>query len=391
MPNMGGRRSLLVSEMAFLIDIGGAGRTQRAPAPNPLGSRYSQPPSGTLTNTQSAPKPLGSRYSQPPPGAGITPAAIDSAIINYGGGNYGAGTPVRPSATGTTPVQRPTTGVTPEPIIPGGLPPNPPSGPIAPSGATPPGGFQGGVRPQGSGGGGQQAPQGQQPVIPGINSGEDLRNLTESEIEAVLNFIGSQYGLTREQLTAQQGQLGLAAQSLAARADQLRREGLRGAQNQASERGILRSGIHARNVAGVETDIARQVGDATQGFQAQGGAIDTALARLQEQELSEKAAAESNIRSGLLQFEQGQNLANLMASLPPMPSVPPMPAMPAPPILTAPQIGPMPGPANIYGGAPLINYGTQQGSQTTTQQTLEEYLRRLTALGGSGSAGAYAV
>ena len=144
------------------------------------------------------------------------------------------------------------------------------------------------------------------------------------------------------------------------------------------ERGILRSGIHARNVANVNTDIARQVGDATQQFQSQGGAIDTALARLQEQEAAEKASAEASIRSGLLQFEQGQTLANLLASLPLQPVQPPAPVMPAPPVLTPPLIGGPPGPWDIHGMSAGTN--ANRGNGQINQASIDAYLRQLVAV-----------
>jgi len=329
--------------MPNLIDIGSAGRQPRKPTNRDV--------STALTTMQSTTQPQTNLTS------GTKTATDISNLLLAGSGGHGSGAP--PSTGGSPQYQAP----------PGGQAPV--AYPIPPDDqATLAGG---------------QAPPGD---IPGIDPGTQLRDLTEAEIEAVMGYIEAKYGLSRSQLLSQQDQLGLMAQSLMTRAEQLRTQGVRGAQNQASERGILRSGIHARNVANVNTDIARQVGDATQQFQSTGGGIDTALARLQDQELSEKAAAEASIRSGLLQFEQGQTLASLLASLPLQPVQPPPPVMPAPPVLTQPLIPGAPGPWDVYGQTAGQTSGqTQQSGDQSYQDALEEYLRRLQ---GGGTVGAFA-
>lgn len=199
--------------------------------------------------------------------------------------------------------------------------------------------------------------------IQGIDPGTDLRDLTEQEIEALLEGVGARYGLTREQLTLQQNQLGNAARAFEARLEAIRTEAISGVQSASLERGVLRSGIHARGVADINQQLAETGQAAALDRQAQGTEIDVALARLQEQQAAEQAALQTQAEQGLLQFEQGQTVASFLASLPPVPN-PPGIIFPADPRAAQPILPSEPGAVNLFGGAPISGGAVSGGGPT---------------------------
>ena len=189
------------------------------------------------------------------------------------------------------------------------------------------------------------------PDIPGLDPMSNLQSLTETELSSLLDGIAARYGLTRAQLSQQKDAVGNAARSLEQQLEFARRDAIKGARESALERGVLRSGLHARNVAAIDTNIAQQGQQVAQDTSLQQGQIESALARLDQQSASEQAAARTASDQGMLQFRQGQTVADLLAQLPPVPQAPPGPVLPAAPVLTDPSIPSQPSNASVFGSS----------------------------------------
>lgn len=185
--------------------------------------------------------------------------------------------------------------------------------------------------------------------IDGLEGTSTLRDLTEAELALLLDGIAARYGLTREQLLAQESQLGLVAQQIATQARRGREQAVQGAQRGALERGILRSGLYGQEVAAIDTATNAALQEAALQRQQAQSAIDQQQAAIEGQVASEQAAARQQAEQGMLQFEQGQTVADLLAGLPPPQVAPPGPLVPGAPLTPSPLIPPAPGLAQVAG------------------------------------------
>lgn len=136
---------------------------------------------------------------------------------------------------------------------------------------------------------------------PGVGA---LRDLSGQELEAALAAIESQYGLTREQLLADQSELGSTYRFLFSNLERQRQAATQGVTGDALQRGILRSGIHQGNVADVEQQFAEQTAQAEAAKQSRLFQINQALAALGPQQALAQAQAASQISGGQLALEQ---------------------------------------------------------------------------------------
>ena len=190
------------------------------------------------------------------------------------------------------------------------------------------------------------------PEMTGIDPGTQLQDLTDAQLGSLLDLIAARYNLTREQLLADESQIGLQARALTEQLTQLRRDSVRAAQSGASERGLLRSGIHARQVAGIDTAIAGQASQGTAQAQTQLSQVGAAKSQIEAQIAAEQASARAASAAGTLQFQQGQTVQDLLAQLPLAPNAVPSPIMPANPYIPSPVLPTTPSNSSLFGASP---------------------------------------
>ena len=190
------------------------------------------------------------------------------------------------------------------------------------------------------------------PEMTGIDPGTQLQDLTDAQLGSLLDLIAARYNLTREQLLADESQIGLQARALTEQLTQLRRDSVRAAQSGASERGLLRSGIHARQVAGIDTAIAGQASQGTAQAQTQLSQVGAAKSQIEAQIAAEQASARAASAAGTLQFQQGQTVQDLLAQLPLAPNAVPSPIMPANPYVPSPVLPTTPSNSSLFGASP---------------------------------------
>lgn len=301
-----------------------------------------QPTQNYTSSTQAAYKPQGD------PSPNLSMSQIQTALqgattpgqINQAAGNTTVPTPA--VITKKNPITGQQFPITTPPTVPQVTLPPPPTAPTAPAtGAAAPGG--GGEVPSygynpNDVNRAQESEVGSIQDIPFLVDDEILLNLSAEEIDAMMSAIEAQYGLTREQLLSDKSQIGLQFQRLALQLDSARARDLQSAENAALERGIGRSGILNKSLGDVETQYATQIQNEALAGQQQITDINTALARLQEQQMLEQARVRSQAEIGVNQFQQQELLNNLMTTLPLQPIQPPGPVLPNPPVLQNPQI-----------------------------------------------------
>jgi len=195
-----------------------------------------------------------------------------------------------------------------------------------------------------------------QTTIEGLQNTAQLRDLTAQELQMLIDGIAARYGMTGAELMLQRNQLGDYARQLSTQLDRQREAALGQAQRGSLERGLLRSGIHAKKVGGIDTQVAEQRNQLTGQLQTGLTQLDTTAARLEEQKQSEIATARSQAAAGLIQFEGDQTIQDLLALLPPPVRVPSGPLMPASPYLQNPFIPQAPGYAQFQGGPGSPSY-----------------------------------
>lgn len=119
----------------------------------------------------------------------------------------------------------------------------------------------------------------------------DATAFNPAVLAQILASLEAQYGLSAEQLMADQSEIGRLYQFISANLNRLEAESLKGEQESSLGRGILRSGIHLENQANVERDFAERRASA-EGEQAQQLTyIQNQLAQLQAQLEADKMAA----------------------------------------------------------------------------------------------------
>lgn len=126
------------------------------------------------------------------------------------------------------------------------------------------------------------------------DSGSQISDATAfnpAVLAQILASLEAQYGLSAEQLMADQSEIGRLYQFISSNLTRLEAESLKGEQESSLGRGILRSGIHLENQANVERDFAERRASA-EGEQAQQLTyIQNQLAQLQAQLEADKMAA----------------------------------------------------------------------------------------------------
>lgn len=172
--------------------------------------------------------------------------------------------------------------------------------------------------------------------IEGVEDTKTLRELSEQELALLLDGIAARFGLNREQLLAQENQLGIAARGIIQQAGRAQEEALEASSRTFQERGILRSGLRAKDVGRIGQATAGVLGAAEEQRLGVQNQIDIQRAALEGQLLSEQAATQQAVESGLLQFEEGQTVADLLATLPQVPGVSAGPLAPAAPLVSQP-------------------------------------------------------
>lgn len=138
------------------------------------------------------------------------------------------------------------------------------------------------------------------PVDTGTDTYADsqLAKFTEQDIAAALAAIEAEFGLTREQLLADQTMIGAQYRLLTAQMARAQARALESAESGALQRGLFRSGIFAAETGDIaqsfgeqQSQLAQQTAEQTSGLQAQ---IDA----LEAQKAAAKAAEETAIRRG---------------------------------------------------------------------------------------------
>lgn len=123
-----------------------------------------------------------------------------------------------------------------------------------------------------------------------------LEQFTSAEIESALAGLEAQYGMTREQLLADQSMIGAQYRLLMARLNRSRQMGIESATNDAVSRGIYNSGILGENIQQVETDYMEQTRAQEEQRLAQEQAIQSQLDFLDPQLRAEQGSAEAALR-----------------------------------------------------------------------------------------------
>ncbi len=141
----------------------------------------------------------------------------------------------------------------------------------------------------------------------------EFQRLNAEALESALKAIEAQFGLTKEQLLADQSALGQEYQLLNAQLEQQRERGLEQTVQGFQERGITRSGLAAEGVALTEQAFADEGARLAREQSSAEEAIAGELARLQqEQELAELEARRQSEQALLdLEILQLLNAAGL--------------------------------------------------------------------------------
>lgn len=154
-----------------------------------------------------------------------------------------------------------------------------------------------GAAPTGGGGGGTPAPTAptgpgaaEEGATPGTFGG-----YTEAEIEAALQGIEAEFGMTREQLLQDKSMIGAQYRLLMARMNRARIQAQQAATSDAVSRGIYRSGILGENIADVEQQFTEETSGARQQQTIQEQGIERQLAFLDQGKAAAGAQAQNRI------------------------------------------------------------------------------------------------
>ena len=125
----------------------------------------------------------------------------------------------------------------------------------------------------------------------GTAANPDSQALAMRQIETQISAIEARYGLSRQELLADESDIGRQYRLLLVQASQMRDKNIRAAKEQAAERGLTRSGILARDLADVETQSAQQIGALEAAQAEQEAGFQRQLASLPQLQAAEIAAA----------------------------------------------------------------------------------------------------
>lgn len=127
---------------------------------------------------------------------------------------------------------------------------------------------------------------------------DTLQKFTEEDIAAALAAIEAEFGLTREQLMADQTIIGAQYRLMTAQLARRRESALEQTEAGALQRGLFRSGIYAAEAGKVSQEFADAEAQAFQEKTSQELAIEQRLATLEAEKERKKAEEETAIRRG---------------------------------------------------------------------------------------------
>lgn len=134
--------------------------------------------------------------------------------------------------------------------------------------------------------------------------------LDVAAIEAAITAIEAQFGLTKEQLLADESEVGRTYRQLIASVNRAREASIEAVLGNALDRGIVRSGIFASNVTEVEQLTAESVADLSAQQSAQQGQIQNALSQAENAAAQAKLTAAQQRGGGTLSQEELEALIN---------------------------------------------------------------------------------
>jgi hypothetical protein len=123
-------------------------------------------------------------------------------------------------------------------------------------------------------------------------------------IEAAIGAIEAQYGLTRDQLLADESEIGRTYRLLLAQSNRAREDAIEAVFSSSVERGITRSGITAEGVADVETLAAEQSADFIAQEAAQRAQIQNEISQAEGAAAAARLSAAQGISGQLLTEEE---------------------------------------------------------------------------------------
>lgn len=127
---------------------------------------------------------------------------------------------------------------------------------------------------------------------------DTLQKFTEEDIAAALAAIEAEFGLTREQLMADQTIIGAQYRLMTTQLARRREQALEQTEAGALQRGLFRSGIYAAEAGKVSQEFADAEAQAFQEKTSQELAIEQRLATLEAEKERKKAEEETAIRRG---------------------------------------------------------------------------------------------
>jgi hypothetical protein len=116
----------------------------------------------------------------------------------------------------------------------------------------------------------------------------DAGTFDQGTLNQILTALEAQYGLTREQLLADQSEIGQLYRFVQSNLNGLERNAMLGVQENSLSRGVLRSGIHLENASRVEQDFAQRRAQAEAEKATKLGYIQRQLAELEAELLAER-------------------------------------------------------------------------------------------------------
>lgn len=123
-------------------------------------------------------------------------------------------------------------------------------------------------------------------------------------LEQILVAMETKYGLSREQLLAEQGELGRTYRFLLANLERSREEELLRSQGQSISRGILRSGIHLRDQSKIQASYAEQAAQSAAEKAAREAAIAQEIARLEAELAAESVTTAAEFGSEGIEYKK---------------------------------------------------------------------------------------
>lgn len=138
------------------------------------------------------------------------------------------------------------------------------------------------------------------PELPPPLALPDTAAFDASTLEAILASIEARYGLSKDQLLADESEVGRLYRFLQSNLAQQQAGAIASSQDEAVQRGILRSGIQLQREGQIENEFAQQKSFASAENAAKLEAIRRQLANLEAQAVAERQAAAAYVGGGRL-------------------------------------------------------------------------------------------